>query len=304
MAIPESQLDVWSKQGAVQSSAATHKSVVNCIEKVNWNDDVYYETYLQGSYPNYTNIYGNSDVDLIVEFRSIFNRDLTALDDNQKKAYNEKYSSAKYSLENFKESILKQLKSWYGDSNVEVGNKAILVKGDGRRLDCDVVVCNPYRKYISYSSINEDYIEGISFKTEKEIPEKTVINYPKVHLKNGSLKNKQTNTNSNFKPTVRVFKNMKASMINNGYITKELAPSYFLECLIYNAENSNFRYQTLGEIAVAIINQFNSDLGNGAASNYLVQNQQRKLFGAGDQQWNLEDATTFANQLIKFWNEY
>ena len=116
MAIPESQLDVWSKQGAVQSSAATHKSVVNCIEKVNWNDDVYYETYLQGSYPNYTNIYGNSDVDLIVEFRSIFNRDLTALDDNQKKAYNEKYSSAKYSLENFKESILKQLKSWYGDS--------------------------------------------------------------------------------------------------------------------------------------------------------------------------------------------
>jgi hypothetical protein len=37
---------------------------------------------------------------------------------------------------------------------------------------------------------------------------------------------------------------------------------------------------------------------------YLVQNEQRKLFGSEDQQWNIEDATTFVNQLIKFWNEY
>jgi hypothetical protein len=97
---------------------------------------------------------------------------------------------------------------------------------------------------------------------------------------------------------------MKATMIDRNYITKELAPSYFLECLIYNSLNSNFRQSTYNGIAVSIINQFSADLKNGNMATYLVQNEQRKLFGSEDQQWNIEDATTFVNQLIKFWNEY
>jgi hypothetical protein len=304
MSIPERQLNTWSNQGAVQTSASTHKSVENCIKKVNWNDDVDYVTYLQGSYPNYTNIYGNSDVDLVVEFRSIFSKNISALTEPQKEEYRTKYKSAKYSLSTFKETVVQQLKLCYGDENIVIGNKAILVKGDGSRLDCDVLVCNPYRKYISYSANNENYLEGILFETEHDKPTKTTINYPKVHLKHGSIKNLNENTNGNFKPSVRVLKNMKAAMIDKGYISKELAPSYYLECLIYNSQNSNFQYSTYEDIAFSIINQFSSDLKNGNMANYLVQNEQRKLFGSEDQQWNIEDSTTFVNQLIKFWNEY
>ena len=123
-------------------------------------------------------------------------------------------------------------------------------------------------------------------------------------MKNGSIKNKQENTRENFKPTVRVLKNIKASMIDKSYICKTLAPSYFLECLIYNSDNQNFRNSSYSEIAVAIINQFNSDLDNGSMENYLVQNEQRKLFGSEDQQWDINDASTFVGQLIKFWNEF
>ena len=302
MAIPERQLLTWSHQGAVQSSASTHKSVESCIKKVNWNDDVSYVTYLQGSYPNYTNIYGNSDVDLVVEFCSIFSKNLSALTESQKEQFDSDYSDAKYSLASFKKSVIEQLQECYGKNNIEVGNKAILVKGNGSRLDCDVVVCNPYRKYISYSPNTKDYIEGILFKTEKT--NKTIINYPKVHLKNGSEKNKKGNTRENFKPTVRVLKNIKASMIDKGYISKTLAPSYFLECLIYNSDNQNFRNSSYSEITVAIINQFDRDLDNGNMENYLVQNEQQQLFGTEDQQWDINDASTFVGQLIKFWNEF
>ena len=304
MAIPERQLQIWSNQGAVQTSASTHKTVTNCIEKVNWNNDVNYETYLQGSYPNYTNIYGNSDVDLVVEFRSIFSKSLASLKDSQKEEFDSKYANAKYSLASFKLAIIKQLKSCFGDTNVIVGNKAILVKGDGNRLDCDVIVCNPYRKYISYLPFTEKYIEGLIFRTEKETPIREIINYPKIHLKNGSIKNQQENTNGNFKPTVRVLKNIKASMVQKGYITKKLAPSYFLECLIYNSNNGNFKQNSYSEMSVSIINQFQNDIQNSTMINYLVQNEQGKLFGTNDQQWNIEDAKLFVNQLIKFWNEY
>lgn len=304
MAIPERQLQTWSNQGAVQTSANTHKSVTNCIDKVNWNNDVNYETYLQGSYPNYTNIYGNSDVDLVVEFRSIFSKNLSALTESQKQEFDIKYADAKYSLAAFKLAIIKQLRLCFGEPNVKVGNKAILVKGDGNRLDCDVIVCNPYRQYISYLPSSEKYIEGIIFRTENEIPNRNIINYPKIHLRNGSLKNQQENTYGNFKPSVRVLKNMKAAMIDKGYITKTLAPSYFLECLIYNSDNINFRKNSYSEIAVSIINQFSNDVHSGRMTDYLVQNEQSKLFGSNDQQWNIDDATIFVNQLIKFWNEY
>lgn len=304
MAIPERQLETWSHQGAVQSSANTHKSVVNCISKVNWNNDVKYETYLQGSYPNYTNIYGNSDVDLVIEFRSIFSKNLSALSESQKNTFESNYSDAKYSLASFKAAVVEQLKSCYGENNVIVGNKAILVKGDSNRLDCDVIVCNPYRKYISYLPYQEKYIEGMIFRTENESPNKSIINYPKIHLKNGSIKNQSENTSGNFKPAVRVLKNMKAAMVSRGYIAKTLAPSYFLECLVYNSDDINFRKNTYQEITRSIIIQFDRDLKNGKMNNYLVQNRQDKLFGIGDLQWNIEDATAFVAQLIKFWNEY
>ena len=39
-------------------------------------------------------------------------------------------------------------------------------------------------------------------------------------------------------------------------------------------------------------------------ASYLVQNEQRKIFGNDEQQWSIANATTFVTQLIKFWNEY
>jgi len=38
--------------------------------------------------------------------------------------------------------------------------------------------------------------------------------------------------------------------------------------------------------------------------NIWFKTSNEKLFGSEDQQWNIEDATIFVNQLIKFWNEY
>jgi hypothetical protein len=304
MAIPESQLRTWSNQGATVTSASTHKTVENCIKGHNWNDDVRFITYLQGSYPNYTNIYGNSDVDLIVEFRSIFSKNLTKLTEEQRSIYKSKYDKAKYSLAAFKTAIIKRLNKCFDEKNVIVGDKAILVKGGGStgRLDCDVLVCNPYRNYNSITETSDDYIEGILFETEET--KERIINYPKVHLNNGANKNTATRANGNYKPTIRVLKNIKAAMVNKGYIVKETAPSYFLECLLYNSLDSNYRNSTYQSIALAILNQFKNDLENGDMENYLVQNEQRKLFGTETQQWNIGDATTFVRQIIKYWNEF
>lgn len=301
MAISENQLETWSHQGAITTSASTYESIKKCIGNGSWNDDVYYDIFLQGSYKNSTNIYGNSDVDIVVQFNSIFSYSTNQLSQVEKEKIQKDFIKASYTLKSFKTAIIKRLKKCYGDNNVVVNDKAILVKGNGsNRLDADVLVCNPYRKYTSYTGTSNNYIEGIVFDTEHT--NQRIINYPKVHYSNGVTKNTQTNTYANFKSIVRIIKNIKATMVNKQIINKKLAPSYFLECLIYNARNNHFRKHSYTPICADIISQFALDIRTEDFEEYLVQNEQRKLFGIGNQQWNVNDAKKFVGHLLNFWN--
>ena len=48
--------------------------------------------YLQGSYRNYTNIRGDSDVDIVAELRSSFSPDLSILSQPEQAAFNAYYA--------------------------------------------------------------------------------------------------------------------------------------------------------------------------------------------------------------------
>lgn len=67
MAIPESQLETWSKQGSVTQSSTTYQIIRNALldAKAVYADKTF-EVFLQGSYGNDTNIYAESDVDTVM----------------------------------------------------------------------------------------------------------------------------------------------------------------------------------------------------------------------------------------------
>jgi len=77
MGIPESQLAIWSHQGAVTTAKATHESIRNALDSYRWTDGVDFEVYLQGSYKNNTNIRGDMDVDVVVQLNSSFYSNLS-----------------------------------------------------------------------------------------------------------------------------------------------------------------------------------------------------------------------------------
>jgi len=64
MPISEAQLSAWTTPGTLTGSAATHRSIKAALDAHSWPDGMSFETYLQGSYGNHTNIRGNGDVDL------------------------------------------------------------------------------------------------------------------------------------------------------------------------------------------------------------------------------------------------
>lgn len=299
MAIQENQLSTWAKQGSIITSSKTYESVKKCIDGINWNSDISYTIYLQGSYKNSTNIYGNSDVDIVVEFESIFSSNTSKLDEIGKNVHNS-LEPAKYTLNAFKNTIVNRLKENYGDDAVDVGSKAIKIDGNASRLDADVVVCNTYKKYLNNNgSRSLTAIMGIIFTDS----ENKIINYPKVHYDNGVNKNQNFRTNGNYKSTVRIFRNIKANLVQSGKINSASAPSYFVECLIYNGNDNCFSQNTYQSKVYELLKQFSSDFADNSVDNYVCQNEQRMLLGNGDQQWNKADAKSFLDAVVNLWND-
>lgn len=284
MAIPESQLETWSHQGAVTTSKTTADSIRNALNDYdNWPEGVDFEVYLQGSYKNDTNIRGDSDVDVVAQLNSTFYNNLS---DEQKQIL--ELSPASYSWSEFRTDVFKALKDYYESILITEGNKSLKIKANNGRLPADVVVCAQYRKY---KSVNKyDYVKGgMCFWSRND--NRQIINYPKVHYDNGVSKHQISS--KWYKPSVRMFKNIR------GYITGDSTPSYFLECMLYNVPNSNFgtNYQ---DTFCNVVNWLNkADL-----ENFVCQNGQLKLFGLTPEQWNTNQAKEFIKNLISLWKNW
>jgi hypothetical protein len=285
MPIPESQLETWSRQGEAKTLKDTHESVRNALELYDWPGDVQYEVYLQGSYKNDTNIRGNSDVDIVVQLNSAF---LTNLSEDWKRQFG--FTSATYGWKEFRSDTLKALRNYYGDSEVSEGKKALKVKTP--YLPADVVVCLQYRKYPDRPRSEDDFVEGMTFWVPSE--RRWVINYPKLHYANGVKKNQDTN--ERYKPTVRMFKNARTYLIERKVIPVDLAPSYFLECLLYNVPKDKFS-SSLQSTFCNVINW----LWEADFSQFVCQNEQLPLFGNTPEQWSEDKARRFLEAMVNLW---
>lgn len=100
MAIPEDQLETWTGLGSVQQSAATYKTIKSTLE----HGSAPYaskqiDSFLQGSYGNDTNIFGDSDVDIVLRTRALFHYNIEALPEWQKTLFKAAYPEpAQYQL--------------------------------------------------------------------------------------------------------------------------------------------------------------------------------------------------------------
>lgn len=296
--IPESQLEAWAGQGAVTTATSTYHSVNKALRAVESSPVRYkdVDVYLQGSYRNDTNIRGDSDIDVVVELNSTFSGNLAELSAYEAELYKGAYPNATYLWEHFRADVLKALRVYFGHANVTEGNKCLKIVGGSGRLPADVIVCQEHREYRRFYGVNDQaFVEGIKFWTRKDGRE--VVNFPKPHYENGVGKNSAGRTGGAYKPTVRMFKNARTHMSKRDLIAADLAPSYFLECLLYNVPDWAF----LGSRSDAFFNVlrwlYSTDL-----SSFYCQNGQTLLFGPASEQWNTADASRLVGALTALWN--
>ena len=302
MPIPESQLETWAKQGPIDSSSKSYQSIKNALSYIESPIAPHItsgkvKVYLQGSYANDTNIRGDSDVDVVVELTETFHSNKTTLTVEERQAHDRHYDSATYSWEKFREDVITALQKYYGTGLVDLsGNKSLKVLPKNGRLRIDVVPVLTHREYVYFNSPS-DHFKDTGVCLYHRITKKVIINYPEIHYNKGV--DKHNLSSKWFKPAVRIFKNAVSHLIDNNKLTKNQAPSYFLQCLIYNVPSDKFggSYQ---DTVVNVLKYLNStDL-----SAFMCQHEMHNLFGSEDTYWNIKDAKLTIAELTNLWNDW
>jgi len=295
VSIPESQLATWSHQGAITTSKATRASIYTALTNDRRLKDRTIDVYLQGSYRNDTNIRGESDVDVVVQLNDVCIADASHLSPVEAERHARASSKATYGWKDFRADVLSALQSYYGAKNVNPGNKSLQLKAASGRLTADIVPALQYRRYQRFISVeNQSYIEGIWFQAQKD--RRAIINFPKQHYDNGVNKNARGQTDGRFKPAVRIFKNARSYLIDHGKISGDLAPSYFIQCLLYNVPNRQFA-PTYQDTYCNLLNW----LSTAPLEKFRCQNEQLSLFGDTPEQWSIVSARAFIKALAELW---
>lgn len=294
MTISEDQLKTWAKQGPTAQFTATYdtlKSYLNDSSSPYYLKD--FSIFLQGSYKNDSNVYGDSDVDVVIRLNETHYADISNLSEEDKARYNAGRSDASYTFDQFKTDVKAWLVKKYGN-DVVPGTKAVYIKGNANRRNADVLICCKHRRYTSYpASGSPTYHEGITFFTSNGT---RIYNFPVQHSDNCTTKHQ--NTDNWFKPTVRIYKNLRNAMIDKKIIAADLAPSYFLEGLLSNVPNNQFGGTEQQNFRDTLDWLWKADRSKFACANDL-----HYLFTASSPvTWRSEKCDTFLSKAIDYWN--
>ena len=297
MPIPESQLDTWSHQGSITQSSNTYNTIKNALEA---STAPYagkdFQVFLQGSYGNDTNIYAESDVDIVIQLNECFHSDLTAITEGEKAAHKAAFRDAAYTPVDFKRDVQSVLTSQFG-SAVRIGDKAIAIEANGARRKADVIVAIQFRRYLEFRSTSDSsYVEGICFLNAAG---KWIANYPKRHSAN--LTTKHQASSNWLKPMARIFKNMRSRMVDDGLIKAGVAPSYYIEGLLYNVPNEKLT-SSYRDCVVNTLNWYRSEA---AKTDLVCANEQYYLLRDGSHTcWTQANCDAFVDAAVKLWNDW
>jgi hypothetical protein len=249
MAIPETQLDTWAHQGSITQSSTTYGTVKAALEaKSAAYANAGYTVFLQGSYGNATNIYADSDVDVVIQLNSTIYYDDHELPESTRSQRRQKIIKATYTHAEFKRDVVAHLRGAFPNL-VTPGDQAIFIAPSGNRRKADVLPSTAFRRYyLRRGSTMTTYVEGLCFFKSDGT---RVVNYPKLH--SAKCTSKHQATSQWFKPVVRIFKNMRNRAVADGRLGAEVAPSYFLEGMLYNIPDKQFGGSYVQSVVNALV---------------------------------------------------
>jgi hypothetical protein len=183
----------------------------------------------QGSYHNNTNVRQESDVDIgIVCYDTFFHGYPPGTN-------HETFGNrpAAYHYAEFKNDVEQALSNYFGSGLVHRGNKAFDIEENTYHAEIDVAPFFEHRRYAKDGS----YISGVELHPDNGTPEK-VINWPDHHHENGKSKN--VSTSRRYKALIRILKNLKQDMRDDGINVPDSILGFLIECMLWNVPHDRY----------------------------------------------------------------
>lgn len=256
-------------------------------------DGYTFDVYPKGSYPAFTNVVRDSDVDIAAELTSFYTtkfvqdaEGLTVQDVGTPYAGNA-------TLEGFKDDVERALVAAFGQAAVQRGNKAIHIRESRRNLKADVVPCVTHKTWVARNDVRV----GIRLRNDAR-PAQEIINFPKQHLEEGTKKNDLTTRR--YKRVVRILKRLENEMVEKGVISA--VPSFLIESAVYNVPNTTFAASTwTSRVEGSLVHIYNGTKTDAciASMDWLEVNRCKYLFATG-QAWTHQTANSFALEAWRY----
>jgi len=266
------------------ASKQAHMSIRNALASYpGWakDKDIQYEIFLQGSYKNATNLRRDSDVDVVVQLAARVRPRVVALTDFQLEQ-DQSHKIACQRWQSFRNQVLDALRATYGTKAVTSGHKSLKLDKGNIPVSADVVVTLHYEN-------------GLAFYLPSE--HRWVVSYPQQHYERGL--EKEQATNNRFKRTIRMFKAARNHLVENHAIKDGIAPSYFIECLLYNVPDDLFRPKLDKSYSVIV-----DYLSTAGLKQFKCQNGVRELFSQSRDLWSINEAKKFVRALEREWEKW
>lgn len=305
MAIPEEELFYLSQKAGKPYFEAELKFYTDAIKEgldnitqeynIEFNkDDV--KIYVQGSYKNNTMTDDFSKLEIVVEFpQNIFGNILKQPILKTKRILFEdsivKKRIIKFKpivpLNILKKVIMETVLNISKNNGIFNNSKSISIPATKKhKISCEILPCYTLNNTENHSVIIYDSLIN-----------KYVAAFPVLHCQNLRLKDEKTN--GNFLNIVRIFRNIRDIMIENEIINEGFAPSYFIECLLYNIPNSLLT----GTLERSMLKTLNY-LKNCNLNRFVCAHEQFQMFGNNSDTWTTLKARSFIEVLIDIWQDF
>lgn len=281
----ESVFSTWAKSPSkteMERSENAERQVYQAIQNCEHLRHRDIKVFTQGSYRNRVNVPRESDVDIgVLCFDTFFS---TYPDDNVKALAKRYTATATYTYKQFKKELESALVDRFGAAHVVRRDKAFKVDENTYRVKADVAAFFEHRRYQDV----KHYQSGVQMLTDKG---RSIINWPEQHYRNGVLKN--STTGRRYKRAVRILKTLRNEMAEDGVRAAKPIPSFLVECLVWNALESDFDHSSYRALMRAVLaNLFNRTQRDDQCSEWGEVSELKYLFRSM-QPWTRQQAHDF-----------
>ena len=282
MPIPKKTLNRWSRHRSGTASKQTHTAIRDALDDYSgWTDKPKYDVFLQGSYKNDTNLSKDSDVDVVIQIQTRLDASLVSLT-GRKLETEESHLRTYKEWQSARRQVLKALRSRFGSKAVNAARKTLkLAKGEFP-ASADVVITLQYEGGVALFLPDEH---------------RWTVSYPSQHYERGLIK--ERSTRNRYKVTVRMLKAARNHLVQNKQLSAKTAPSYFIECMLFNVPNDRF-VDDLADTYEGTLRY----LSGISPVRFDSQSGKQRLFGPAKDQWSAESCKKYVRALKQLWDHW